>query len=315
MSTRRFGREEATGYLYVFFQSADFPMNPSYITYDTDAMAWGDPITLPMTLHEQEGGIYKSSPQAVYFNNQIFLFGRGPDDRVQVMTMSPDGSQWSDPLSLDDRASNGITPCVWNNSLYIFYPSSNGNRLSCSQYDENLKRVNAWVSSNSSSPEPVAVIPANQWSDYIKVYYQDDSSGTLKSFEFAAQGFPSGSTETGIGLSNGPCALPLKSRPNNYVFYRSRVDSTMQVYDAAAGSTSHVDRFNTIDGRPSTVLFDDEGPSWDMAAFYVQPDRKLKAAGIQDIPGYPPAFTVVTIEDTGATLAETGCYPFVLAIS
>lgn len=317
MSKRPVGREEATGYLYVFFQSADYPMNPSYITYDTDAMTWSDPVTLPMTLHEQEDGIYNASPQALYYNDKVYLFGRGPDGLVVAMTMSLDGTVISDPITLNDRAFNAVTPYVWNDSFYLFFQGAD-DRVYCSHYTPDLGWLYRWMSPYNHCTAPLTVLTGDRQSteleENIQIYYQDASNGTLSSLYFSELGFPPDYIQTDIGLINGPCVMPFQSSYRKFVFYRNRTDSSLWVYDASGYSMS-IDGIDNLSAGPSAILFDDgNGHNYDCAVFYVQPNGKLKVAGIRGIPSYPPVFNVVTIQDTGATLAGPGCSPFALAI-
>ncbi|VVE46093.1 hypothetical protein PHO31112_04414 [Pandoraea horticolens] len=332
MTDTRLNRKEATGSLYVFFQSADYPLSPSYITFDTDAMAWGDPVTLPaMLLHDKEDIFYNSSPRAIYWNSQIYIFGRGPDNHVAVMTMTLDGAT-SDPVTLNDQTCTAVTPYIWNNNLYIFYAGvGSSNPLCCTQYDANLKMVTYWVASNSQSTDPVSFVPTDSNGGGVVVY---NSGSNLYQVNFSmSTGFSSNSATLPIKINFGTSYITIPGDPGadadmggDYVLFRDIASSYVSCFGIMDDNPNHNSSVFQIEGISadadlSAVLFYGDGKSADIAIFYVD-DLQLKVSGIHVTPNYNDNnnifwadFNIKIIQPTGVAMPDVNCSPCALVIS
>ncbi|VVE14658.1 hypothetical protein PHO31112_02809 [Pandoraea horticolens] len=285
--------------LYVFFRSDDLPDNPSYSVYDTVMMNWSDPITLSVTLHDKEPLVYNGDPRAVYYKGKIYLFCRGFDDHVLAMKF--DGTSWSDPVTLNDRSRDAITPYVMNGYLYIFYPGIDGpNPICCTKYDENFNAQNYWISKENVG----TICPIGYCPDPGILFFNDNNR--LKIINFNDNGFLGDGDYIGQnGMSFGPSTLD-PSVESGRNFFRG-LPGDPRLYEDRDGKT--IDGINIHTG-PSTVLLE-RGSSNILGIFYVNDDatRNLKMAIIQD----DSAYKVLAIQNIDIPLAA-GSSPWGLLI-
>ncbi|VVE14642.1 hypothetical protein PHO31112_02808 [Pandoraea horticolens] len=295
------------GDIYVFFQKSDSPTHPSYIRLDLNTGMWSVPFTLPsMSLHDQENGVYNSDPRAAYYKGKLYLFGRAPDNSIQVMT-SADGQYWSDPVTLGtSKTCSAVMPYVFNDSLYVFYPGiDGGNPICCNKYDENLNQLNWWV-----APQPASTIyPVGFSLDQQIVFF--NSNGVLSMVDFNDNGFSgAGGSIGGYNLSLWPSTLDANTANALVVinFFRGTGTDSRLYQD---------DDGNVIDGiniytAPSTALLESEtAQERIVAVFYAEnnPTRNLRCAVTKGL-----YFNVLSKQDTGISLAPNNCSPFAILI-
>ncbi|VVE46075.1 hypothetical protein PHO31112_04413 [Pandoraea horticolens] len=331
--------------IYVFFQHADSPSNPAYIVFDSDLGMWSDPVILTtMSLHDQENGVYNSDPRAVYWNNKIYLFGRGPDQHVLAMIF--DGTTWSDPVTLGDLSCNAITPIVWNNSLYIFYAGhdiGNGTPLSCSQYDENLNPNtpdgNAggyWVSKNDCTSYPIAPHSVSRNIPAIWSVFNKNGVGYIAQFD-------GNNLYDGQGLSQdcnpsfGPSTIPVGDNNQVVAYKGSGANGGLYMLQLIFTDSAEwyvqeppilIDGIN-ISTAPWGILLDGDGSTTaNFAIFYAETAEnvdvapRLKMAIIDcngtDIDGSGTndkyTYTLSAIQNIDIPVAPTNCSPFALPI-
>ncbi|ROZ69014.1 hypothetical protein [Ramlibacter sp. WS9] len=239
----------ACGYrnkLYYFWRASSSP-GKLYFSASADGMTWpaGEPINGVDYSYDGSG------PTAIAFgsdadvdSSELFVFWRGGNNGV-YWSSSPTGqAPWPNGLRIGTGSANAApAPCVFGNTLYLFWTDTDSNHIVYSTFDPASR---SWSTAQSINTRDASGdrLAACEFQGKLYVFWRNNGSGSDKNQIFysassngSAGSWPNGQTiNAGETTDAGPGVNVYQG--NLFVFFTTSDSYRALVWTASATGTS-----------------------------------------------------------------------------